>query len=381
MKIAPTKPLSTDEALHAVMTAAILDHHGALPFETFMQLALYDPTWGYYSGKQPKFGESGDFMTAPEISPLFSQSLARYCHALFETLPSKHILEFGAGTGEMADVILTTLDNLNTLPEQYTILDVSPTLKKRQQEKLARWGTRVSWVDTLPDHFTGVILANEVLDAMPVLRFQINETLQKQMIVNTAEGLRTTWQPIDNASEKATVSALSQRYALPPGYESECLISLNDWLKETLGALKQGVLLLLDYGFPGHEFYHPQRAEGTLMCHHQHQAHPDPLKHLGKQDITAHVDFTAVAECAHAIGATVAGYTHQAGFLLDCGIAALAEAEMNNEKSSLIISAQLKKLTLPHEMGELFKVMALTKGIEHPAIGFQSFDHRRKLSL
>jgi len=333
---------------------------GAISFEKFMQLALYAPNLGYYSADLRKFGETGDFITAPELSPLFSQCLAHQCIQLFE---NTDILEFGAGTGEMALGILNELQRLNKLPEHYYILEISETLKQCQQEKLQSFKEIVVWLEHLPEQFEGVILANEVLDAMPVRRFYIDEHKEiKEWVVIFKEN-KFEWilQPADEIL-KETVRNLNQNF--PANYSSEINLFLNPWIQSLGEMLKKGAILLIDYGFPRREYYHPQRDQGTLMCHYRHYAHSDPLLYVGLQDITAHVDFTAITKAAQQAGLDLIGYTSQGDFLLQGGLLNLiTNFEELPMQERLKFAQQIKQLTLPHEMGELFKIIGLSKNL------------------
>jgi len=358
---------------------------GVLPFSEFMQLALYSPELGYYSSHIRKFGSAGDFITAPEISPLFSQCLAKQCGQIITELGDENcvILEFGAGSGVMAAEILQTLARDGQLPAHYWILEVSAALQLRQQETLQaqvpELFPRVQWLTQLPNApFKGVILANEVLDAMPVARFQMQETgIHEFYVEHTGAAFDWTLRPVQNPELVAAITALER--AFPVGYCSELNLSLSPWLNAVSDCLQAGAVLLLDYGFPRHEYYHPQRDSGTLMCHYRHYSHSNPLILLGLQDITAHVDFTAVAEAASAAELTVAGFTNQANFLLGCGIGALLEnvGEVGSA-AYLQQAAQVKTLIMPSEMGELFKAMALTRGLAFPLLGFGR-DERERL--
>lgn len=335
---------------------------GSISFEKFMQLALYAHNLGYYSADLKKFGETGDFITAPELSPLFSQYLAHQCIQLFE---NKDILEFGAGSGEMALGILKELQRLSKLPEHYYIVEISDALKQRQQEKLQHFKEIVVWLDYLPEQFEGIILANEVLDAMPVKKFHVGENgeIQEWFVSLKKKENQFEWilQPADELLEKA-VKSLNQQF--PVNYSSEINLFLNPWIRSLGEMLKKGAILLIDYGFPRQEYYHPQRDQGTLMCHYRHYAHTDPLLYVGLQDITAHVDFTAIAEAAQQASLDLIGYTSQGDFLLQGGLLNLmTNFEELPMQERLKFAQQIKQLTLPHEMGELFKVIGLSKNL------------------
>jgi len=347
---------------------AIQTHHGAISFQQFMQLVLYAPGLGYYSAGSRKFGRDGDFVTAPEISALFSQCVAKQCLQVFELIDKPSILEFGAGSGIMAADILLSLETSQQLPEHYFILEISAELIERQQQTLQQHCPhllkRVTWLSRLPVDFSGVILANEVLDAMPICKFRYQDN-QFQEYQVTWQQQRFAWQLAD--CHYPALDKLADQ--LPQPYESEINLQLPAWIHSISDCLQQGLVLLIDYGFPRHEFYHPDRTMGTLMCHFRHRAHSDPFVYPGLQDITAHVDFTAVAEAADEANLQVAGFTTQAGFLLGCG---LLDAVGNGD--ALDINQQIKLLTLPSEMGELFKVIALTRGIEVDLRGFAEQD-------
>jgi SAM-dependent MidA family methyltransferase len=364
--ISSTLPRPTEAAfqhskqLKDYLVEKIKENDSTISFEKFMQFTLYAPSLGYYTADLKKFGETGDFITAPELSLLFSQCLALQCAQLFE---NADILEFGAGSGEMALGILTELQRLNKLPQHYYIVDISETLKQRQQQKLQHFKEQVIWLDHLPELFEGVILANEVLDAMPVRKFYIDQDNEIKEWFITFEENHFKWilQPADEILEKA-VKNLNQHF--PTNYSSEINLFLNPWIRSLGEMLKKGAILLIDYGFPRNEYYHPQRNEGTLMCHYRHYTHSDPLLYVGLQDITAHVDFTALVEAAQQANLEVIGYASQGDFLLQGGILDLiTNFEELSLQERLKFAQQIKQLTLPHEMGELFKVIGLSKNL------------------
>lgn len=352
--------LQHSEQFKQYLIEKIEESGGIISFEQFMQMALYAPNLGYYSADLKKFGETGDFITAPELSPLFSQYLAHQCLQLFE---NANILEFGAGSGAMALGILTELQRLNKLPQHYYIVEISETLKQRQQEKLANFKEQVIWLEQLPAQFEGIILANEVLDAMPVKKFHIDEHKEiKEWFVTFKENhFEWVLQPADEILKEA-VDNLNQNF--PTNYSSEINLFLNPWIQSLGEMLTKGVILLIDYGFPRSEYYLSQRNEGTLMCHYRHYAHTNPLLYVGLQDITAHVDFTAIFEAAQQAGLEVMGYTSQGDFLLQGGMLNLiTNFEELSLQERLKFAQQIKQLTLPHEMGELFKVIGLSKNL------------------
>ena len=384
---------SAEEAAHServseVIRARIAESRGAFPFSEFMQLALYAPGLGYYSAGRQKFGEAGDFITAPELSPLFSRCLARACAPILRELAhtgSADVLEAGAGTGAMAAEILLTLADADALPRRYFILELSADLRARQYATLAARAptllARVEWLDELPAHgFRGVVLGNELLDAMPVERFiQTADGARVLHVGADADGFH--WRFGDAARDSETlINARVAALALPPGYISEINLQAEAWLRSVGERLAAGAAILIDYGFPRAEFYHPQRAHGTLMCHYRHRAHANPFVRIGAQDITAHIDFTALAEAADAAGLAVRGFTSQAAFLLALGLMDAAQgADVNDVRGHLATTAQIKRLTLPSEMGELFKVIAFTRDYEPPVQGFTLQDRRARL--
>ncbi|HKK07225.1 MAG TPA: SAM-dependent methyltransferase [Gammaproteobacteria bacterium] len=379
------------QRLRAAISDAIAAAGGAITFQRFMELALHAPGLGYYSAGSRKLGGAGDFVTAPELSPLFARTLAGPCRtALGAVGAGANVLEVGAGSGALAAGLLAELAAADALPEEYRILEISAELRERQRQTLQACdpalAARVRWVDDLPpSDFHGVVLANELLDAMPVHRFVVTEN-----------GLRESYVAIDEAGEgfvwqtgEPSTSALVERVEaieaaiggpLPIGYTSEINLAAEDWVRALGPRLEAALVLLIDYGFGRGEYYHPQRHMGTLMCHYRHHAHGDPLVLVGLQDITAHVDFTAIAEAADGAGLTVAGYTTQAHFLLGSGLAQLAQAAGGDDPAEqLRVANEVKRLTLPHEMGELFKVMGLTRGIDLQLPGFALNDMRQRL--
>jgi len=355
--------------------AEIETSDGFLPFEHYMDLALYAPGQGYYVAGTRKFGAAGDFVTAPETSALFGWCLARQCAEVLNHLGGGVVLEFGAGSGRLAADVLDELSRLNAVPESYLILEPSPELRVRQQETLGRHALagRVRWLDRLPEGLRGVIIANEVLDAMPVQRFRIQDGVVQELGV-VWNGEHFVWQARAAVAEmEGSVRALEQAIGerLPEGYESELHPAYGPWLASMADVLEAGVALLIDYGYPRQEYYRPERSRGTLMCHYRHRAHEDPFLLVGLQDITSYVDFTAVAEAGEAVGLWPAGYTTQAHFLLATGLdAMLSEAAGGDETQYLRLTREAKLLTLPGEMGERFQVLALSRRYEQPLSGF-----------
>ncbi len=376
---------TADEQAHSAQLAQLIREEiaragGAIDFAHFMALALYAPGLGYYSAGKTKFGAAGDFVTAPEISPLFARCLAVQCAQVLHTLGGGDLLEVGAGSGRLALDLLTALDAQHALPNTYFILELSADLRARQahtlRERAPQLAARVQWLNELPAAFRGVVIANELLDAIPAERFRVGVHGAEQMQVRV-EGDRFVW---DARPASATLAAQVDPLSLPVGYVSEINPQAQAWVTSIATRLTAGIVLLIDYGFPRAEFYHPQRSEGTLMCHYRHRAHGDPLILVGLQDITAHVDFTAIAEAAHDAGLSVLGYTSQAAFLLALGLTRFGEeAPQDDTRTRLAMAQQVKTLTLPSEMGELFKVLALGRGVTPPLLGFTLQDRRARL--
>jgi SAM-dependent MidA family methyltransferase len=360
---------------------------GSIAFSTYMQKALYQPGLGYYSGGLQKFGEAGDFITAPEMSSLFSRCVARQVAQVIAELGQADVVEFGAGSGVMAADVLLELEQLQRLPRHYYVVELSAELRERQQQtmldKAPHLLETVHWLDALPTQpIQGVILANEVLDAMPVECFCIHDGSVEQLRVAVNNNdLCATYARADG-DFAAQVRTIEQRreQAFADGYCSEFNPAIPAWLAGLHAVLEKGLVLLIDYGYPAKEYYLEERNSGTLVCHYQHRAHADPLWYPGLQDITAFVDFTAVAHAAVDAGFGVSGYTSQAMFLLGCGLAELHQMLMSDDpRQQLLLAQQVKTLTLPSEMGERFKAIALTRGMDLPLIGFALGDYRNRL--
>ncbi len=361
---------------------------GCLPFDRFMELALYAPGLGYYVAGAEKLGAAGDFATAPEISPLFGRCIAAQCAEVLDALGGGDVLEFGAGSGALAAEVLLALERHGQLPARYRILELSPDLKARQRALLARRVphllARVDWPATLPTGLRGIVLANEVVDAMPVHRFRISDdgAVQEVYVVPTADGLAERVDVPRSAGLAAGVCALQARgLAVAPGYASEINLRLAPWVAALSSALARGLALIIDYGYPRAELYHPRRGMGTLMCHVRHRSHADPYAHIGLQDITAHVDFSALADAGAEAGFSLAGYTSQAGFLLGCGLDTLmAEAmAVADPVAAMALAAGVKQLVLPSRMGERFGVIGLTRGDLPACRGFSLRDLSHRL--
>lgn len=381
--------LAHSRQLVDVIRAEIAQRGGQIPFRDFMQLALYAPGLGYYVAGSRKLGAEGDFVTAPEIAPLFSHCLAQAIAPALASLAEANILEAGAGSGMMAAGILEYLAQTDQLPTHYYILELSGELRARQRQTLAERVpaclSRVVWLEALPAELPAVVLGNEVLDAMPVNLVTKQKAGWQECYVAWQEE-RFVWQTgeLTDARLLARMQAVEAKAAVAfdEGYTTEINLVAEDWLQTLARHLSQGLVLLIDYGFPRHEYYHPQRSSGTLMCHYRHHAHGDLFLYPGLQDITAHVDFTAVAEAAAAGGLRIEGYTNQANFLIGSGLLDLcqngnaAEAALQPQ---LVLANQIKKLTLPHEMGELFKVIGLSKQLAPDLAGFRLRDLRNSL--
>ena len=386
--------LTADEAAHSAelvarVREAIRQAGGWIDFAQFMQLALYAPGLGYYSAGARKFGAAGDFITAPEVAPVFSRCLAVQCAEVLQHLadPEACILELGAGSGVMAAELLAELERQGALPRQYLILDLSADLRERQHATIAaavpHLLDRVRWLDRLPDElFAGLIIANEVLDALTVQRFAIRHGEVNALGVSDEFGQLVLAEVRGGERLVAAVRQIERDTGtpLPDGYESEVCLGLDQWLAAIAACLARGVVLFVDYGLPRREYYSAERTRGTLLCHFRHRFHEDALTRVGLQDITAWVDFTAVAEAAAPAGLDVAGYTTQAHFLIGAG---LGEFVANVEGLDLVqrfnLSRQAMVLTLPGEMGERFKAIALTRDYDTPLRGFATRDLRHAL--
>ncbi len=363
--------------LQALIRAEIADR-GWMSFSRYMECALYSPGLGYYSNSLQKFGSGGDFVTAPELSPLFGQCLATQITQLM-TLSAPHVMEAGAGSGRLAADLLGTLDRMGCAPASYRILELSADLRARQRSLIERevpaLAQRVIWLDQLPDRFSGVVFGNELLDAMPIERIRTaRHGVEEAGLTLDMDGrVALSWRPAGPTLAKA-----AQALHLPVDFETEIGLAGRAWMAELARRIEVGALLLIDYGFPQAEYYHPDRSTGTLMCHYRHHSHTEALWMPGLCDITAHVDFTAVAQAAFDTGMSLAGYTSQANFLLNCGLL----DHLTPDADALTRSRQnadLNQLTSPAEMGELFKVICMTRGIHEPLAGFARGDRSHTL--
>ncbi len=357
---------------------------GFIPFARYMDLALYHPELGYYNSASFTLGSEGDFTTAPEISPVFARSIARYFCTALKPLDRGSILELGAGTGRFAGDALTALQELGCMPEHYFIYEPNIRLRQKQQRFIADHypHQHILWLDTLPAGFKGVIFANEVLDALPIHCFTVGGNVIHERGVSWDNG-QFSWcaRPPSLAELTAEVKAIQSLHPLPSGYRSEINLSIPAILRTVADCLTEGSILFIDYGYGRSEYYHPDRREGTLTCFYKHRRHADPFILPGLQDITAHVDFTYLAEKSIENGLTLAGYTTQAGFLLDNGLAdIISTTEVSlNAANAFKLHQAAKILTMPTEMGERIKVMALSKQFDTPLPGFKLQDRRRDL--
>ncbi len=360
--------LAASQSLQRLIAAEIERDGGQIAFSRFMELALYAPRLGYYSGGASKLGADGDFTTAPEITPLFGATLARVAAAIIaQSAPD--IIEFGAGTGRLARDVITGLGQQGVALNSYTIIELSGELRARQQEALQDL-PQVRWVDAMPESFSGVVLANEVLDAMPVeLVIRTAQGWMRQMVTIENGAFAFVQAPLSPELQQQLARQVPEHEHMLEGYVTE----LHPVGAGFMGSLAQmfaggrGAAILLDYGFPAHEYYLDQRIGGTLMCHYRHHAHPDPFYLPGLQDITAHVDFTAMALAAQDAGLPVLGYMNQASFLLSAGIGELLlENDPNHAISYLPHSRAVQKLVSPAEMGELFKVLIVGNDVQLP---------------
>ena len=375
----PAEALAHSERLTALIGEEIAASGGWISFARYMELALYAPALGYYTAGARKLGREGDFITAPEMTPLYGQTLARQAAEVLES-GLDQILEIGAGSGALAAALLTELERLDRLPRNYYILEVSPDLRERERDLLAlkvpQLLERVIWLNRLPTLYQGLIIGNEVLDAMPAHLVRAGTAgVEEAGVVLQDRAFAWAWRPA-----AAELRAAAEALRLPPGYQTEIQLVACAFVRTLAQSMARGVILLIDYGFPAHEYYHAQRAEGTLMCHYRHRAHADPFFLPGLQDITSHIDFSAVAHAGEEAGLELLGYTGQAQFLINCGITdIMLRTPPENAAAYLPQAAAAQQLLSPSEMGELFKVIALGKDYAAPLVGFASGDRRRAL--
>jgi SAM-dependent MidA family methyltransferase len=368
--------LQQSAALATEIRSAIASAGGWLPFERYMELALYAPGLGYYSAGSSKFGAAGDFVTAPELSSALGAAFASTLAAELATVGGSEVLELGAGTGSLAAHLLDSFAALG-LDVRYRILEPSADLRARQREALARFGARIDWLERLPDPpLRGAIVANEVLDALPVVRF-VKVAGEAQALGVQVRGDDFQWaEPRADPALARAVADLERRLGrtLADGYRSELSLMLPPWIAALSAALEAGSVLLADYGLVRAEYYHEQRPAGTLVCHYRHRAHDDPFLWPGLQDITAWVDFSACVEAAAAAGFSVAGFTTQGQYL--AGALAKLPSSLSVDLASPRALSALKTLMLPGEMGERFKVLLLRKGLDGPSLPGRDLRHR-----
>ena len=385
MSLPPPSPEAAahSRALAAAISREIAAQGGWVPFERFMAMALYEPGLGYYSAGARKFGTAGDFVTAPEMSAHFGRALA---HQLVQVMDASapNVLEVGAGSGRLAADLLLELERLGKLPARYDILDLSADLRERQRATLAAVAphllSRVSWLDRLPEQFSGVVVANELLDAMPahVVAWRAEGIFERGVQMDGAGGFTWNERPASGALLEAAEEIAAQ-CALPPGYESEISLAARAWSAEWGHRLVNGALLLIDYGFPRREFYHQRRGRGPLMPPPPPPPHPAPLSLPARGGSAPPVVSPAIIAAADAADLDLLGYTSQGQFLLNCGILDLLGAEAPGTLDYIRASGAINKLLMPHEMGELFKVIAIGRGIVQPLLGFASGDQSRRL--
>ncbi len=387
------EPSATDllrsDALLADICTEIEKNNGAISFARYMDRALYTPSLGYYNAQHTVFGTDGDFITAPTLSPLFARCLAQNCATVLNVMPHGCLAEIGAGNGMLARDLLLALQDAETLPRAYYIIEISQPLRQQQHALLQRdcpaLLERIHWLDQLPDAFSGIVIANEVLDALPVHCF----TIHPQTILERAVGIQDhQLQWLEKPASRLLVNSIEkirEKYELPTGYQSEIRLALTPWIQAIANKLQHGCVLLFDYGYGRREYYHPARQQGTLTCFYRHYRHNNPFCWPGLQDITAHVDFTAVAEAGTDAGLHLTGFTTQAHFLLDSGLLTTSPTQLSPKE--LFAQAQIiKTLTLPSEMGEVIKVMGFhtdsARAIALPGFsGLQRGDRRHELQV
>ncbi len=365
--VPPKDALAHSQRLERLIQDQLSIAGGWISFAKYMELALYAPGLGYYSAGARKFGVDGDFTTAPEISPLYARCLSNILAPVVQSFDHGMILELGGGTGVLAVEVLLALEQRDALPDRYLMLDVSADLRERQQslveEKVPDLAHLVEWIDSLPGAaFDGVILANEVIDALPVERFVISGDDVQAVGVGDRDGSLVWSRGVagNNLCEGVRAIENMLNTKLPSGYESEFSPGLPPWISGLAGVLANGIVMLADYGYPRRDYYHADRTQGTLRCHYRHRSHDDPFLYPGLQDITAWVDFSAVAEAAQDAGFSLEVYTTQAQFLLGAGID--AEFATMSGTDQLVAAQQARVLLMPGEMGEHFKLMLLGKG-------------------
>lgn len=382
--------LEVSQNLGNLIRQKIANEGGSIHFCDYMETALYEPGLGYYNNGSVKLGAGGDFVTAPEVSDIFSQCLAQQCHQILLEIEHPVILEAGPGNGTLACGLMTALQSMDCVPERYYLLETSADFRERQQrlvsQQLPGLQDRFVWLERLPQEpLNGVILANEVLDALPVDRIMYRDEQWSELAVclDNEEFAWCTVPAGEGETLKEELSLIdSTRYddEYPDGYITEISPRLKPWLYSFAELLERGLLLLIDYGYSRREYYHPQRVDGTLICQFQHKVHNDPFLYPGLQDISASVDFTAVAEAANKAGLQVSGYTTQAHFLINCGLEQLLPTitpDSPVERTKL--AREIQTLMMPGQMGEHCKAIALTREQNNNLLGFKQFDQRHRL--
>lgn len=378
-------PLPAERERADAVIAHIREHiraaGGQITFADYMHQALYAPGLGYYVAGRERLGEGGDFVTAPELTPFFGYTVAGQVVDLLARTGGGDVVEAGAGSGVLAVQLLAELERLGRLPERYRILEVSPDLRERQHRTLTRTLPhlleRVEWLDALPEGpWCGVLVANELLDSFPVHRLRATENGWAELYVAEGDtGFEYREGPI---SEGGLTEPLPAAESMPPGLEAEVGPAGPAWVRQAAAGLTTGGVLLLDYGHRREELYGVPRPSGTLMCHFRHRAHDDPFFLPGVQDITAHVDFTAIAEAGRGAGLEVGGFATQAHFLMNLGLAHRVEEYLASgqadQTEQIQLATALKQLTLPQAMGESFKALLLVRGIDGPFPGFREGD-------
>jgi SAM-dependent MidA family methyltransferase len=377
---------ASDAAQHSARVAAHIRAEieragGWISFARYMALALYAPGLGYYMAGARKLGADGDFVTAPELGPLFGHTVA---HQVAQGLEAAggDVLEIGAGSGALAASVLEALEQADRLPANYLILELSPELRARSRDTLAarvpHLLERVAWLNGLPPALTGVVLGNEVLDAMPVHVVRSHAgAIEEAGVALAPDSTQFEWA---HRPAPAEVADAAHALELPDGYTTEIGLVARGFVASVAAMLERGLALFIDYGFPRAEYYHPQRRSGTLMCHYRHRAHGDPFFLPGLQDITAHVDFTGIAEAAHGAGADLHGYATQAQFLINCGLTeVMTRVPPEDTRRYAPLAGTANRLTSPAEMGELFKALVFGRGMDAPLVGFRAGDRRHTL--